>query len=577
VKKGEGRREKGDAGRDDRQVADLRRSTVEMPRSLVSPRTSPFSHQRTSRLRLLLLFNALALLAAGVWLRCHDLNSIPGVNGDEAWYGVKAWAIAHGSCGAWHTPTGNPLNPLLVGPLALLHLGLPPSIGLLRSVAVAGGLAALLINFLLCRWVFDRRTAAISTVLLAVLPINIAYSRFGWDAGQSLAATLPVVYLALAAVRFPARFGRWIAASILAQAVAVWVHPTNIFVAAAIPAACIAHWRRRGGDARCLRPSDFGLRTSSVIRHSSFVILALAVLVAAAWLWAAWPLTGRIAQRLGDVRTAAEAANLYPRLFTGGTIYRYVAGSQSWFQWPLPSGREGFGLDVSVFWLCLLGSAWLLWRRNSRPGDRVLVAALALNVAAFVLVAGPQAMAPGQERFAICLIGPTVLLLARGAAIVCDAASPRWRLILAAATLAGWPFLADFHTHYFRFIEQTGGQSHMTFRTAAVEPKQAALRAILAEGDGEKWIICQQWWNRWPIRYLASANRNVHVPDPDEIVASADYRRALADGRVWSVEFCGTEELRQVESRLAARRPTRWLFLDYARQPVLCVLHAGPE
>ena len=64
-------------------------------------------------------------------------------------------------------------------------------------------------------------------------------------------------------------------------------------------------------------------------------------------------------------------------------------------------------------------------------------------------------MVPGQERFAICLVAPTVVLLARGAALAWDAASPRWRVVLAAATLAGWPLLADFHAHYFRFIERT--------------------------------------------------------------------------------------------------------------------------
>ena len=73
----------------------------------------------------------------------------------------------------------------------------------LRSVAVASGLAAIVINWVCCRWVFGWRTAAISTVALAVLPVNIAYSRIAWDASQSLAATLPVTYFALAAVQRP--------------------------------------------------------------------------------------------------------------------------------------------------------------------------------------------------------------------------------------------------------------------------------------------------------------------------------------------------------------------------------------
>jgi hypothetical protein len=307
-------------------------------------------------------------------------------------------------------------------------------------------------------------------------------------------------------------------------------------------------------------------------------------LTLAAWLWAAWPLAGRISQRVGDPRTLAHAVYLYPRLFTGGTIYRFIAGSRSWFEWPLPADFDGWGLDVGLFWFCLLGSAWLLVRPGRlRCGvehdqrlwlcDRVLVAAWLLSMAAFVLVAGPQALVPGQERFALCLVAPTIVLLARGAALAWDAAGPRWRVVLVVATLAGWPLLADFHAHYFRFIERTGGQSHLTFRTAPVEPKQAALQAILSESDGPQWIVCSEWWNRWPIRYLASPDRGLFVPEPEEIASSADYRRALVEGRVWFVEFCDTKELQQVERQLADRKPTRWLFLDYGRRPLLCVLH----
>ncbi len=550
-------------------------SLISFPSSLFPLPPSLFS---------LLAFNALALVIAAVFLRCHALCTIPGFNGDEAWYGIRAWQILHGGGQGWNTPTGNPLNPLFVGPLALLHLWMPPSIWLLRVVAVASGMAALAINWLFCRWIFDRRTAAISTVMLAVLPINIAFSRFAWDASQTVAATLPVVYLSLAAVRFPERFGRWIAASILALAVAVWVHPINVFVGAAIAAACAARlWSGKAKE-----------KTQTSGRAASVVLLVLAGLLLAAWLWVACgerdAVWGRVARHWGDVRDAARATYLYPRLFTGGTVYCDVAGSRSWM--------DGRGIDVGLFWACVLGSAWLIWvnRRDRRSRlydehlrfricDGVLPMAWATSLAAFVLVAGAEALDPGQERFALCLIAPTVLLVARGGVLVWAwaAASPRWRIVLAAATLAGWPLLADYYVHYFRFIEQTGGQAHMTFRAAPVEPKLAALRYILDESartgtgkthSGELWIISSQEWIRWPIRYLAIDEHGVRVPEPAEVRSSDEYSRALSEGGVWFVEFAGTEELRQVERQLAGRRPTRQEFLDYGRRPVICVLHA---
>ncbi len=571
----------------------------------VAPTAAKRSSMPKSTLRTFLVLNALALVLAAVYFRCHALGNVPGANGDEAWHGVRAWQLLHGGAEDWNTPTGNPLNPLFVGPLALLHPWFPPSIWLLRAAAVAGGLAALAINWSLCRWAFDRPTAAVSTVMLAVLPINIAYSRFAWDASQSLAATLPVVYFSLAAVRSPARFGRWISAAVLTLAVALWVHPTNVFVGCAILAAVAVRVATRserlGVGMVADRPDAIHLPRRRLRAPHIMLIAAGAAL--AAWasladLQGDGPAESRLAGRLRRVRESAEtappAAILYPRLFTGETVYRYVAGSRSW----LAAG----GIGVGLFWAGMAGAGWLIWsnRRDRRSRiddlrdrrsrlyesncDLALLASWALTVAALAVIAGRGAMAPGQERFALCLIAPTVLLAARGATTAWQAASPGWRVVLAAATLAGWPLLADFHAHYFRFIEQTGGRAHMTFRTAAVEPKRAALQYILAESAGRKrektaagdvWIVSSQWWIRQPIRYLALVEPDVRVPSPAEVRESEYYRRALGEGRVWFAEFCGTGALRRVEERLAGRHPTRQVFLDYARRPVICVLHSG--
>ena len=180
---------------------------------------------------------ALGLLA--LWFRCHALGNIPGLNGDEAWYGVTAWSILHGGSWLVKTPGGNPLNPFFFALLLPLQACFRPSITLLRIVPLASGLAALALNWWLCRRVFDRPTAVVSTLVLAVLPIDIAYSRFAWDAAQSLPATLLVWYFALAAVRFPERQDRFTAAAIVALLAAVLVHPTNIFAGAAIAAGLI--------------------------------------------------------------------------------------------------------------------------------------------------------------------------------------------------------------------------------------------------------------------------------------------------------------------------------------------------
>ena len=109
--------------------------------------------------------------------------------------------LLHGEPFSGRTPTGNWLNPFFFAPLVALHALAEPSFELLRITPFASGLLALVVNFFLCRRAFDLRTATISTVVLAVLPINIAYSRFAWDASQSLLFTLPVVYVPFIAAK----------------------------------------------------------------------------------------------------------------------------------------------------------------------------------------------------------------------------------------------------------------------------------------------------------------------------------------------------------------------------------------
>src|SRR5690242_21330381 len=94
-------------------------------------------------LRLVVTANVIAVIAMAIWFRCRDLENLPAINGDEAWYGVQAELVLHGEPIAWRTPTGNFLNPFFFGPQLLVHAICEPSIAALRSTAVASGLLAL--------------------------------------------------------------------------------------------------------------------------------------------------------------------------------------------------------------------------------------------------------------------------------------------------------------------------------------------------------------------------------------------------------------------------------------------------
>jgi hypothetical protein len=532
----------------------------------------------------LLLVNAVALVAVSLWFRCRSLENIPGINGDEAWYGMQAVETLRGKETSWRTPTGNVLNPLFFGPILLLQYITGSSIAMLRWVAVFGGAAALLVNWLLCHWVFDRRTAAISTVLLAILPINIAYSRFAWDASQSLLATLPVLYLSFAAVRFPQRRGWCLAGAAATCVFAAVVHPTNLLAIAAPIAAApfCAPW------ASICRV----LRRPAVL---AAVVVAGILAAAGALCWFQSSGAAMVSDRLrGSILaqpwTTPYFLVLYPRLFTGATVYQFIAGSDSWLEWPAREGRMACGLDAILFWAVVAAAVCVFWRlqstgvppeAGSRDGraptrgrieDRVLLATFGLHLVLFLLLAGPPAIAAGYERYAIVLVAPTVLLIARAAALALEVLPHAGRVALATTALGGWLLLADFQVHYFAFIERTGGQAHQTFRTAAVEPKAAALEVVRQyRRPGRTWVVASEYWIATPLRYLASDDEEVRVVCSTDPADAADVERALAAGDAWFVEFADSEGLEQFRFSPAGRNAAEWQVKDFGGRVVLYV------
>ena len=144
------------------------------------------------------LFGVGAIFLVAVVFRFVWLDTVPGLNGDEAWLGWKAYRAAHGMDLEWRTNSGNFTNPFFLLPLVWLHSLFEPSAWVLRVTAALSGVLTLLVNFVFCRRFFDERVAIASSVLLAVVPMSIAYSRFGWEPSQIPLVAVVVVYSACA-------------------------------------------------------------------------------------------------------------------------------------------------------------------------------------------------------------------------------------------------------------------------------------------------------------------------------------------------------------------------------------------
>ncbi len=514
--------------------------------------------------------NVTAIFAVAITLRVWQLDHLPGVNGDEAWSGVQALRWLQGEQIAWRTPTGNPVNLFFLGPLVLLHAVFPPSFALLRSVAVASGILALGLNFALCRRVFGQSTAVVSTVLLAVLPINVAYSRFAWDASQSLLATVLVVYLPLLCLARPKAKTRDLIWTFVAFAAAIWVHPTNILAA---PMALVPFVYQ------CWPAVSRRLHHPIRMRHAksaSVGIFSLSCL--AGCLLSPW-IDRAIARLISPGEVAAFAQN-YVRLLSGTTVYRFISGSLAddggmlspWQRFDMFDVAGAVIIGIGLYGFCRLV------RRRRESADVCLAIGAALTVFLFFLIAGPAAIAPHFERYGICLVAPAAIVLARGIVWWLLPRGWRWWGAMASWSAVAWLLLAGFHAHYFRFFEQTGGESHDTFRTAEMEPKLQAFRIATAgrEIDEPLWIVTDEWWNYWPLEYLARGGKNVRVAHWDELPIELKNRQSCPS--IWFIEFTGSRA-----ERIALERLTRGgaaektILSDYAGRPLLSILHSAEK
>jgi hypothetical protein len=514
--------------------------------------------------RMLLLVNAIALLVATILLRSWHLENIPGINGDEAWSGVQAVKLLRGEPIEWRTPSGNPLNLFFFLPLVALHAFHGPSFVLLRLTPLVSGLVALVANFYLCRRAFDTRTAAVSTLLLAALPIDIAYSRFAWDASQSLLATVLVLYLPLIH-NHKSEVSAWPLAAMLAYAAAILVHPTNVLAAPLLVVPMLCKYRRQA--ARILQNTRGFWQKMPLLG-----ILAMGAVAG----YFSWPWIAALVSRFSAPAELSRFAVNYLRLFSGTTVFEYISGVNAGAlqaDWPAASA---IACDLVFGGTAVIALWGMLQRLRIKPtlADESVVIGWFVMLAGFYLVAGAGAIAPHFERYGICLIAPGALVMSRGVTWWFE--QRRGELSIAMVALVVWLWPASFYLNYFYLFEETGGRSHRTFRTAAVEPKLAALRHVLAERNPSEpaRIFCSEWWNYWPLEYLALGEDNVRVSrwEPDRSLRQPSKDRAAEE--TWFVEFTGSAGEAAVVQwcKDAGLKGQRQTICDYAGRPLISVI-----
>lgn len=457
-----------------------------------------------------------ALIVVGVVLRAWQLDQVPGVNGDEAWYGVQSQrfldeyiygkTLPEAERVSFRTPTGNIWNPFLMIPRVVLDATFAPSIWSLRLPALISGVLTLLVNWWLCRRAFDRTTAWLTTALLSVLPIAVIYSRLGWDACQSILFCLPLLYLPLihqsaawSAARATAYYG-------LALTAALLVHPTNIFL---VPLSAVLFRPRIGSAAKL----DLSLRSRAMLA-AAFVSAAIVFgITRGAWTGVEFEnVISALVQWTGD----------FVGVFNGATVY----GSISLPADELPAAR-GWLLLASLPMVMLL-----IWTRFSckTPLFSLHIETTAQRYAAifdgmclallcFLGVAGPGAIQPGYERYGLWIVAPGALLIV----IACcefarrSSTAVRWMTFLAAVQIS--LLLAGYWNYYQRRFDVPTAEerlAHWTYRAdnfANWSEMRAEFEHSLATSDKStrKLVFIlendpRRWWFDWKWRYLSHAS-----------------------------------------------------------------------
>ncbi|HEY1553400.1 MAG TPA: hypothetical protein VGF94_01140 [Kofleriaceae bacterium] len=491
-----------------------------------------------------------ALLATAVCFRLMHLSSIPGINGDEGWWGVQAQAWLHGQPYEARTTSGNAIDMAFLVPLGLVQLLGKPSFFLLRALPAFSNLLGLLIGFLLVRRIWGRATASIQTVALAIAPTAISHSRFCQDPSQSIIWTSITIYLCLLGLKERPRWWLYFVASLAAFAVALVTHPTNVFVAPFLVLPLCPVVRRWIPASR---------RGRVYFAAASIAAAAVLALFAAFVAWPAlkastgsstlldkpWLATARA--RLFDGGQWFEYVRNYGRLFSGVTIYRYFSGPHLVTPiYGIAAGLVAIGVAAGIIRALRTGRSSL---------DYGLVSGWATMWLLFFLFAGPESIRPHVERWGLCLMAPMTLVAARALTTWIGTGPRARRIAIACGGVVAVALLGSFYLNYFHEFETTGGRSHRTFVTAETEPKQLALERVLAERSTDEpvMIVAQDWWQYWPIAYLALGYTGVATRRDLTGEDDPEFRGALAHGELYFVEFERSPELARARDWIATR------------------------
>lgn len=459
------------------------------------------------------------IIAAGLFLRIYEAHRLPGMHGDEAWYGLQARRLLAGDVVEWRTPTGNVPGILHLGSLILLHAIFLPSLMLLRLPALLSSIGAIALAYVVGRRFFGPIAAMAATILMASLPLNIAYARLGWDPSHSPLFILAAAYAAFA--------GRKLLCALL-FALALTNHPSAVFAA---PFLTLGFFGFRIEEGEWRRPTVETLRLAALLLVGISLTIALSP-TAIHYVSLSGALT-----RLVDPGQWAQFGLMFCRLLTGDTIYLYAVGEGLGPLRPWADGLVAAGLAI------LASAALFEYRRRVDWATVGVVAGCMASLALLYLATGNWVLSPRFERFGFPMVPIAVIAIA---ALMEFAVANRLfvRSVLAMISL---PLFAGFWLHYLEPLRDGRIQSAQGFWTGTEDPALSVFQRIAGDrrrSDAAR-IIVEDWWLYTPISYYAAGSR-FDVLDARKVSAAEGVDSSY---RTYWVTFAGSRFDRSVRQR----------------------------
>jgi Dolichyl-phosphate-mannose-protein mannosyltransferase len=504
--------------------------------------------QFESRLAVALMF---AIFALAVVFRFLWLETIPGLNGDEAWLGWKAARAASGAPLDWRTNSGNFTNPFFLLPLVWVHYFFEPSAWAIRIVAALSGVVTLVANFLLCRRIFNEAIAWATTLLMAVMPVAIAYSRFGWEPSQIPLFSIFIVYSALALGDTKRAFAPWVLFSGVSLFCGFLVHPTMAYLGL-FPAIALA--------ARWLRPEESIQRAGLLLFLG---VCAAAALGGAMYLKAPSWVQPEIAARFegwGWVADMPRFLVAWLRNFNGINMLGHLPGScpgaekvlDAKVAWPV------FEFDIAIWlgFLCAVGLLVFCVSRDRKEEEAarmaarkifVLLVAFLIGTFLFGIMNGTAKVAVWFDRYGFWALVPGCLVLGFGYAEACRQFPKAASFLRIGGFVVCAVLLGMCWNLYFAFFLKTGGEApwlgtRVGERQGALDASEAIRVWELNHAPSSKPVlISSDWFAFWPIAYYMQRK---HAADSWEMVyAGAEAPEQLRGKNRFSERFAGREVL----------------------------------